>query len=400
MGGAAQGIPQVVVAAALFERGESSTWLAALGVARLMPYLVCSPHAGVIAARVEPRTLLAAVGLARAGVAAAIGGAVAAGAAPALLVALVFALVTAGCPAYPALMRVLRDTTAADRLDRVTVLAAGVESAAFWAGPALGGLLLVVGGTGAVAVATAMALLAAVLSPVVPLLRRRPDDEPMPAGLFRAVVRQLVRPAARPAIVSVMAINVLGGLLAVLLVRLPADLDFGGRREFGLLTTAQGFGAVLAFGFTLGSSALRRRVRIPLVAAVVAAVVAASGWLPSTVLACTTFGAAALAAEALATNVLCRVVPSDLVAPAFGMLDAWMVAAMMAGSVAAPAVVGALGVRAGIVLTSVVVGALSVLAMRIGDVLPGERDEAADGGPVARSRLHFDASAEGAEAVA
>ena len=36
LGGAAQGIPQVVVAAALFERGESSTWLAALGVARLM----------------------------------------------------------------------------------------------------------------------------------------------------------------------------------------------------------------------------------------------------------------------------------------------------------------------------------------------------------------------------
>jgi hypothetical protein len=62
--------------------------------------------------------------------------------------------------------------------------------------------------------------------------------------------------------------------------------------------------------------------------------------------------------------VLCRDLPAVIVAPAFGVLDAWMVAAMVVGSVAAPVAMVAVGVRVSLVIVAVGVALVGAAALR------------------------------------
>ena len=142
LGSIAQGAPFVLVAAELERRGVGTNWLAAVAAVRLAPYLLCSPFAGALAGRYEARTVFAVTGLARAALIAALWIALSAGSPALLLVSLLFVLVAVGTPTFPALMRAVRQRAPHARLDRTSALAAGLESAAFVAGPALGGLLL------------------------------------------------------------------------------------------------------------------------------------------------------------------------------------------------------------------------------------------------------------------
>jgi hypothetical protein len=52
-GGLAQGGPFVVVAVEFARRGQGDAYLGGVAVARVLPYLVCSPFAGALLARVE-----------------------------------------------------------------------------------------------------------------------------------------------------------------------------------------------------------------------------------------------------------------------------------------------------------------------------------------------------------
>ena len=62
----------------------------------------------------------------------------------------------------------------------------------------------------------------------------------------------LLESRIRPAMAAVLGVNLLAGLDAALLVRLPAGLDLGGARAFGLLSFAQGAGAFGAFVALVG----------------------------------------------------------------------------------------------------------------------------------------------------
>ena len=355
LGGAAQGVPIVVVLVAI-ERSGGPAWLTIAAVARLAPYLMCSPFAGAIAGRFEPRAVFAASGLARGVFAVAIGMAIATDASPAVLAVLLFGVVAAGTPAYPALMRVVCDG-ATRSLDRTSTFVAGLESLVFWGGPALGGLLLATGTAGALAVGAAVAAASVVLAPLVPVVGSGRTSPPGPTTrTIRDATRFLGAPALRPAIASVLAVNVLGGFVAVLLVRLPPELQLGGDREYGLMTFAQGAGGLVAFVALLGAVRPGRRPLMPLAAAgsAVALVATARGEVRVALVACAALGAAVMASEIGATIAVCRRLPRALVAPAFGTFDAAMVVAMIAGAVAATGVVGAIGIRPGFLLVGVV----------------------------------------------
>ena len=166
LGSIAQGAPFVLVAAELERRGVGTSWLAAVAAVRLAPYLVCSPVAGALAGRYESRTVFAVTGLARGALIAALWIAVSAGAPALVLVSLLFVLVAVGTPTFPALMRAVRQRAPHARLDRTSALAAGLESAAFVAGPALGGVLLLIDTTDTLLVCAAIMVVSAAIASI------------------------------------------------------------------------------------------------------------------------------------------------------------------------------------------------------------------------------------------
>ena len=169
LGSIAQGAPFVLVAAELERRGVGTNWLAAVAAVRLAPYLLCSPVAGALAGRYEARTVFAVTGLARAALIAALWIALSAGSPPLLLVSLLFVLVAVGTPTFPALMRAVRQRAPHAQLDRTSAVAAGLESAAFVAGPALGGLLLLADTTDSLLVCAAIMVVSATIASFVPI---------------------------------------------------------------------------------------------------------------------------------------------------------------------------------------------------------------------------------------
>ena len=119
-------------------------------------------------------------------------------------------------------------------------------------------------------------------------------------------------------IVAVVGVNVLAGLMATLLVRLPVGLDSGGERAFGLLSCASGVGAFVAF-VALLRPIQRGRPLVPLATAGAAVgVLAATSELSVALLACAVLGASILTAEVLVTSTLGRALPGALVAPGSG----------------------------------------------------------------------------------
>ena len=110
--------------------------------------------------------MFAVTGVARGIVIVALAIAVGAGAPAGLLVLLLFLLVAFGTPGFPALMRVVHHAAPPAQLDRASTVAAGLESAAFCAGPALGGFLLLVvtDAAGSLLVCAAMMLISAGLA--------------------------------------------------------------------------------------------------------------------------------------------------------------------------------------------------------------------------------------------
>lgn len=367
VGGIAQGAPFVLVAAALERRDVETGWLAAVAAVRLAPYLVCSPVAGALAGRYEARTVFAATSLARCALVVALWIALGVSSPALVLVSLLFALVAFGTPTFPALMRAVHHTAGRERLDRRSALAAGLESAAFCAGPALGGLLLLfTDPTSALLVCAAMMAVAAGVATSLPTTGT--TDRPIGGRSSRPVRsagRCLLGPGIRKGIVTVLGVNLIAGLDAALLVRLPAELDLGGERAFGLLSFVHGVGAFAAFVTLLGPFRRGRRPLLPLATAGAAiGMLSVTSDLYIAVVACVALGASILTAEVLVTGALGRSVPGALVAPAFGLLDALMVAAMIGGAAVAPVLTVAFGLRPTLAIAGIGTPLLAICALQ------------------------------------
>ena len=219
------------------------------------------------------------------------------------------------------------------------------------------------GTTDSLLVCAAIMVVSAGVAAFVPLAEvgGRPT-EGRSSRLLRDTGRCLLGAELRPVIVAVVGVNVLAGLMATLLVRLPAGLDSGGERAFGLLSCASGVGAFVAFVVLL-RPVPRGRPFVPLITAGAAVgVLAATGELSVALLACCVLGASILTAEVLVTTALGRVLPGSLVAPAFGVLDALMTAAMIGGVLVAPVLTSSVGLRPTLAIAAVGVPLLATCA--------------------------------------
>ena len=256
---------------------------------------------------------------------------------PLVLAAFLFALTSAGTPVYPALVAATRAVVPHGRMARANAITAAVESAAFVAGPALAGLLLATAGRRGVMVTAcvlmSMALLVADRGPVRSSPRTTVSNPERLRTSVSSAARALCSRSARPAVTSLLAVNLLAGLEAVLLVTV-AD-DFGTRYDrVWTLAAASGAGAMCGVAIALVGSSRRRLPEAPLSSSSCRRC-RWPGWPWSATWpsqqSSSSRRRAPCSPRSLSLGRLQRCVAAHDLAPAFGVLDSVSVLAMLAG---------------------------------------------------------------------
>lgn len=344
----------------VYQRSDSPALLGAVGAARVLPYILLSVPAGIAADRFDRRLILMVTDLAR--------GVIMVGLAWLVLVdgpleAIVALALLATCfssffrPALGALVPSLVENER--QLGPANSAWSSLDNLAFIIGPAIGGILIQVGG-----LPLAFALNAVSFGVVAFVLWRLPRAVPpaaTPAPAEPAPARP--SPAARsveardptPSIssfagrlsglilVDIVASFVFGGL-GVLTVIVAVDVLGSGEEATGYLNAAIGVGGLVG-AVASGALVLRSRLAVPYLAGAVAlgiglAILGASSIL---VLALAGMAVAAfgeLVIEVVSATIFQRVVPDALRGRVLGVTQTLGVTAYAAGSFVLPLVAG------------------------------------------------------------
>ncbi len=348
----------IAVAGVLYARTGQIAWVTAAAAARLVPYVVASALAGVLADRRDRRQVLVWSCVVRAVVVAGLAGGVAAAAPPALLVGLVFAATLAGTPCYPALAAAIPTVVPRDDLAPANGLLTTIETGAFMVGPALGGVMLAAGspsltlGLNALAFVVALALFLPVGVLPATSAAEAPDSF---GGALVAGLRTVVGSGGvlAPMLLVVSVNLVYGGSLVCLAAYARGRLG-SGESGLGVLTAALGVGALAGVFLANPLARTRRPMRAALGSALLAglpfallAVVdqreVAAGLL---VLA----GAASIVTEVLAVTLLQRSLESSVVARVFGVLDALVIGSVLVGAAMMHPMIELLGLESAVVV--------------------------------------------------
>lgn len=320
--------PMTVLLAALWRQTHSAGWVAAVGLARTLPYVLLSGYAGVLADRSDRRRVLAASATARAALLGVLCVTLLLHAAPALLLAVYAGVTLAGLPAYPALAAGLPEVTrGADRARRNAQLATA-ETVAWAAGPALGGLLLGVGLGPATGVATALLLAGRLLLPRAAL---GGHDSAARSALTPALQALRAAPRSMPWVAAAIGANIALGMVTVLL---PAIADAQTPGRFGWLAAAVGIGAA-------GAPLLARRAgatALPLWVAGLPLLLVAVPSLPVVLSGLAVSGAGLVWVEVVAMTRIQNEIAPEVRARVFGLVDSLLV-----GGAAVGALIGPLG---------------------------------------------------------
>jgi MFS family permease len=249
--------------------------------------------------------------------------------------------VTLTRPAQATLLPALARTP--DELTAANVVSGWLESAMMLAAPAAAGLILTVGGPGVV-VATMAALVLAGACAVAPVVG------PPAGGSAPEAERRPLRPAARLLVGMLATQNVLVGALDVLFVVLAIGVLGLGGSGAGYLNAAFGAGGTVGIAATV--ALVGRRRLSPLLAiggaAFSLAFVVIGLWSTTagTILLLALAGAGRSLFDVSGRTLLQRSAPTEELGRLFGLVEALSMAALAAGSLLVPALVGLGGVRA------------------------------------------------------
>jgi MFS family permease len=363
----------VALLAFVYERTHSLGWVGATTLGRFVPLLVVAPYAGVIAERVERVGLLWRSDL--------LAGAIQAGlvlvamADGSVTLAIVLGALTSIVTSVnePAAAALTAQYAGEDDLVAANALRGTLDSLVIVVGPALGALMLALGSAAAVFAINAVSFV--VSAAVIFRLRERSRPSDVTDGGTVGPLKQIAdsiraireAPAAVPLLALCALASFLYGTDTVVLVA-AADQRLGlGPDGFGLLLGGLGIGGLLMAPFIERASAAARLSAI-LIAGM------AAYCLPTLVLALTTSpelgfaaqvirGAGTLVVDVLAITAIQRAVAGNMVARVFGIFTALVLGSIALGTVAAPALSSALGLKGALVVLSVAPLALACLAL-------------------------------------
>jgi MFS family permease len=333
--------------------------LGIIGAARILPYILLSVPAGIVADRFDRRLILLVTDVIRGVIMLVMAAAVVV---HAPVIVIVVLAVTATCfsaffsPTIGAYVpSLVRDES---ELGPANSAWSSLDNLAFFIGPAVGALLLGLG-----SLELAFFLNALTFGFVALVLLRLPSGRPVvqapsaheahdaaaaagsspaPAGL-RAVLGPLARPLTAIGLLNLVDGFIFGGL-GVITVVLAVETFGAGEAGTGLLNSAIGVGGIVG-ALVASALILRRRLGPPLIlgAAAFALGVAALGQVGSFTLALVAMAVAAggaLLVEIVGTTLLQRVVPDAVRGRVLGGMETATVTAYAAGSFVVPVLGG------------------------------------------------------------
>jgi len=401
----------VAIFVVIYRESGDASLVGAFGAVRLLPYVLLSVPAGIVADRFDRRLVLLVSDLYR-GVLMVVMAILVATGGPTVLIAALAILAASGSSFfYPAMGAYLPALAKDERqLGPANSAWASIQNISYILGPAIGGLILAFGSVTLAFILNAVTFvfIAAILWSLPPSragdrsatpeqvvkspdATARPADSSLAGDTATAPVetaaaeaagpsqrpRVQIRPLAGLALVQLMA-GFLGGGFQVITVVLAIDVLKAGEEANGYLNAAIGIGG-LAGAIGAGALVLRRSLRVPLlVGAIVTGLgtiaLGAVSSLPLALVAIAVAAAGALIIDVVAVTIFQRLVPDELRGRGIGILMTVGTLTAAAGAFLLPVLLtsfgtfeslGAVGVAA-IVLT--IVGL--VMIGRAGDRAP------------------------------
>jgi MFS family permease len=375
----------------IFNQTHSAIWVAAGTIVRLLPYVIFGPVGGALADRYDRRRLMVSSDVARAVCMGLLAFVATTSITPAVALALAFLATMAGTPYLPSVNATTPSVVAESDLAAANAAISAIANIAIIVGPAIGGLLLVVGSPAVGFAANAVSFLAAAalvsrlsLRAQPRLAHTEPERGPGMVEQVRSGFRALRSSGGALVLVAVQfAQCFVYGEMTVLLVLASAQKLGTGSEGYGYLLAALGLGGVLAVGLTsrIGSSA---RVTLPLGIALVlsSAPMAILAVVHQPLLAfavLTIMGAGSIVIDVLVITWLQRGLPRDVLGRVFGIYDSLCVAGMLAGALFAPLLVNLFGLDWALVAAGIGLPTLPLLGLpatrRISEVAAARAEE-------------------------
>jgi len=335
----------------IWQEANDPVLLGIIGAARIVPYILLSVPAGIVADRFDRRLILLVTDVVRGLIMLLIAGAVILDMSIWVIVALA---ITATCfsaffsPAIGSYLPTLvRDES---ELGPANSAWSSLDNLAFFIGPAFAAILLGIGSLSVAFLLNALtfgfvALVLLRLPPGKPKHDAAADDETPDAkpvvtsDSARETLSKLRKPISGLALVNAADGFVFGGL-GVITVILAVDVFKVGEAGTGLLNSAVGVGGIIG-ALVAGALVLKRRLSPPLLAGAIllGAGVAALGLFNDFTLALVAIAVAsggALLLEITSTTVLQRVVPDQVRGRTIGTMETLTVAAYAVGAFVIP----------------------------------------------------------------
>jgi MFS family permease len=362
-----------VVALAVFAyRADGAYAVGLLATARWLCGGIAAPLAGIVGDRYPRVRVMIGSDLVRAGLLAGMALAVLADAPPVAVYTLAIAATLAATPFGPAQAALLPQLARSPaELTAANASAGAVDNVGSFVGPALGGLL--VAGAGVEEVfATSAALYLGSAALLASLRHRergeREPDEDERGGLAEALAgfRTLAgSPRLRLVVGVVAAQTVVDGALDVLIVVLALETLEAGASGLGFLNSAAGVGGIAA-ALVVGGVAARGRLASSLGVGIVlwGLPLALIGVWPEQAVALVLLalvGAGGTVVTVAGDTLLQRAAPAEMLARVFGAVDGVLLVALALGSLAAPFLVSAIGVRGALLVTGSFLPVLAAL---------------------------------------
>jgi MFS family permease len=362
----------------VYDRTHSPLWAGVTTAARIVPIVALGPLGGVLADRFDRRRIMIISDVTRMGLMVLLA-AVAAARLPILLAPVLAALATAAAAPYlPCVAAVTPRVVGDADLPGANAARSAVSGVSIIAGPALGGVLLLLGSPALAFVLnaltfglSALAVLAVRGGTVFQPVRSAGTAAARPAGLLRELAQGAAALRAHPRVLRLVgadiACSVLYGTQTVLLLLVSRRIGLG-VHGYGYLFAAVGAGGLL------GTTLAGRAIRCPRPRYVLAAAMTASGlpmlllavvrWPAAAIILTGLTGVGALLVEILTETSLQRELDDEVFGRAYGLALPASLGGIVAGSLIAPLLAAALGGSGALVAVGGAVLAYALLILR------------------------------------
>ncbi len=377
----------LALVALVYERTHSVLWAGVTTAARVVPVVALSPLGGVVADRFDRRAVMVACDVIRLMLMAALA-LVAAARLPIVAAPLIAAAATAaGSPYLPCAAACTPRLVPDADLPGANAARSAVAGLGIIAGPAIGGVLLLLGSPALAFLVNAatfgLSALAVLAIPAGPAFQPGPQDE-QPAGLLRDVAAGAAVLRANPRALRLVGADIMCslvyGMQTVLLILVARRAGLG-LHGYAYLFASLGAGSLI--GTALAGRVLRSRRPHAMLRAALAAVgvpmllLGVVYWPAVAIVLVALTGAGAILVEIMTETALQRTLPPDVFGRAYGLALPASLAGIVAGSLIAPVLASVLGTTGALAAC----GAAAVgygLLLRIPDREPDQVPEAAE----------------------